>query len=152
MKGFAQALFLMAAAVALGLGVAFAVGPSLKETKSGKPSQAAASPGQQPTRDTSPAVHLVSAECKTQYGFRQCTGFVENRSGRDLDNVVVVITWRDAAGTPKDSDEALISYTPILAGQRSPWSTTGRHNPELTTYSVGFKMLLGGSIRMTDGR
>jgi hypothetical protein len=95
---------------------------------------------------------LISSSCTHEFGFVECEGFVENISGRTLENVMVVIEWYDANDIPQSSDEALIDYNPILAGQRSPWSTIGSYNPALTRFRVRFKELLGGTILTRDDR
>ena len=97
---------------------------------------------------------LISGKCTLQsdIGFTECEGFVENISGKTMENVEVVITWVDADGIPQSSDEALIDYNPILAGQQSPWSTIGTYNPALTKFRVQFKELLGGTIPTRDDR
>jgi hypothetical protein len=97
---------------------------------------------------------LISAKCtlKSDIGFTECEGFVENISGKSMENVEVVIIWVDDDGVPQSSDETLIDYNPILAGQQSPWSTIGTYNPALTRFRVEFKELLGGTIATRDDR
>jgi len=97
---------------------------------------------------------LISATCtlKSDIGFTECEGFVENISGKTMENVEVVITWADDNGVAQSSDEALIDYNPILAGQQSPWSTIGTYNPALTRFRVQFKELIGGTIPYRDDR
>jgi hypothetical protein len=97
---------------------------------------------------------LISGKCtlRSDIGFTECEGFVENISGKTMENVEVVITWVDDDGVPQSSDEALIDYNPILAGQQSPWSTIGSYNPALTRFRVEFKELLGGTISYRDDR
>ena len=79
-----------------------------------------------------------------------CEGFVQNTTASAMSNVMVVITWVDSNGVPQRTDEALIDYNPVLAGQQSPWSMIGNHNPALNRYRVSFKELLGGTIRHID--
>lgn len=104
------------------------------------------------TRPPEHDLALISSNCTTRsdIGFTECEGYVQNISGGTLENVMVVIEWFDADGTPQSADEALIDYNPILAGQQSPWSTIGRYNPALTTFSVQFKDLLGPTLRTRD--
>jgi hypothetical protein len=110
-----------------------------------------------PTRTPVPPPYqlaLISSSCtsRSDIGFNECEGFVQNISKVSLENVEVVIEWIDAAGVPQASDEALIDYNPILPGQQSPWSTIGTYNPALTQYRVRFKELLGGTILTRDDR
>lgn len=97
---------------------------------------------------------LISGKCtsRSDIGFTECEGFVKNISGKTLENVTVVIEWSDANGTGQASDDALIDYNPILAGQESPWKTIGTYNPALTGFRVTFKELLGGTILTRDDR
>jgi hypothetical protein len=115
-------------------------------------------PRPSPTPTPTPApkykLALISAKCtlESDIGFTECEGFVENISGKTVENVEVVIIWVDDDGVPQSSDEALIDYNPILAGQQSPWSTIGTYNPALTRFRVQFKELLGGTILTRDDR
>ncbi len=81
-----------------------------------------------------------------------CEGFVENTTASAMSNVMVVVTWVDANGVPQRADEALITYNPVLAGQQSPWTTIGTHNPALNRFRVSFKEFFGGTIRHDEPR
>ena len=112
-----------------------------------------------PTRPPTPPpsiykLALISGQCtlRSDIGFTECEGFVENISGKPLENVEVVIVWVYTSGTPVSTDKALIDYNPVLAGQQSPWSTIGDYNPALTKFRIQFKELLGGTIPTRDDR
>ncbi len=95
---------------------------------------------------------LVSASCTYRSNFVTCEGFVKNISSLALENVEVVINWYDTNDIPRSSQDALIEYDPILAGQTSPWSSIGRYNPALTGFRVEFKEFFGGTILTRDDR
>jgi hypothetical protein len=86
------------------------------------------------------------------YGYFIVEGQVKNTSGSSLDNVVAVVTVYDANKRFITYDEALIDYTPILAGQTSPFSVYVDYNPAIEWYDVEFKHLLGGTIPCRDER
>ena len=115
--------------------------------------QAQASAAAAATARAAPKLSLISASC-ARYGgsFIKCEGFVKNVSGAKLDNVVAVAIFSDESGVPVASDEALIDYNPILAGQSSPWSVIATYNPAYTKWGIQFKELLGGTISSSDDR
>lgn len=73
-------------------------------------------------------------------------------SGETLSDIVIVILWLDESGMVQSSDQALISYNPLLPEQESPWEAIGPTNPPLMRYRVQFKELLGGTISTRDDR
>src|SRR5438477_3189835 len=95
---------------------------------------------------------LLSFSCRLQYGFNTCTGEVRNLTGGSLRNVTAVTSWRDADGAVQRTDEALVDFNPLLAGQTSTFKTIGSANPGLTKFDVRFKELLGGAIPAGDVR
>lgn len=80
--------------------------------------------------------------------YMEVVGQVRNVSGRSLENVMVVTTWYTAAGAFVTTDDALIDYNPILNGQTSPFKTITRRNPEMQRFSVEFKRMFGGTLRV----
>ena len=97
---------------------------------------------------------LLSFSCTTSSSSRYntCEGAVTNLTNQSLRNIVAVVTWVDSNGTPQRSDDALIDFNPILAGQTSTWSTIGRANPGLTDSYLNFKELSGGTILTRNDR
>lgn len=79
-------------------------------------------------------------------------GQVKNVSDEPLHNVMVVATWSDKDGQFIKSDDALIDYNPIMPGQTSPFQTITSGNPAMSRYSVDFKTLMGGTLRVEDQR
>ena len=83
---------------------------------------------------------------KTSDRYFKVHGQVKNISQQSLDSVVAVVQMYDNSDGFVKSDSALIEFIPILPGQTSPFEVTIRNNPEITSYSVTFKYLLGGTI------
>jgi hypothetical protein len=93
---------------------------------------------------------LISMRGSSSYGYFIVEGQVKNISGSSLDNVLAVVTVYDANKAFITYDEALIDYTPILAGQTSPFTVYVDYNPAIEWYEVEFKYLLGGTIPYRD--
>lgn len=74
-------------------------------------------------------------------------GRVTNISDAALRNVTAVVTWYTEDGQFVTSDDALIEYNPILAGQTSPFEVMSGTNPAMKRFRVEFKELFGGTIR-----
>ena len=47
------------------------------------------------------------------------------------------------------SDEALIAYNPVLPGQTAPFEVLTQANPMMKKFSVTFKEMFGGTIKVT---
>ena len=123
---------------------AVAAAPTTRPTATAKPA---------PTAVPTPPLTLISATCThTSEAFIECEGFVRNVSDRPLEDVLAVIINTDASGVPLSSDDALIDYNPILAGQESPWSVIINYNPAYTQWRVEFSELFGTKIAHTDAR
>lgn len=69
-------------------------------------------------------------------------GQVKNISSQSLKNVTAVVTWYDKADGFIKSDDALVEYNPLLAGQTSPFKTMSSSNPAMSKYTAEFKTLL----------
>jgi TPR repeat protein len=78
--------------------------------------------------------------------FVEAHGQVKNISNDRLTNITAVVTFFTEDGKFITSDEALISYNPILPGQVSPFKLICTRNPAMSSASIDFKQLLGGSI------
>jgi len=115
------------------------------------------SPGGSTSPDTSQpepdqpniSLKLLSKNYEREWGYLTVTGQVKNTGDIALDNVVASVSYYDSGGNFVKSDDALIAYNPILTGQTSPFEVITSDNPAITSYRVGFKFLLGGSIPTT---
>jgi hypothetical protein len=85
-------------------------------------------------------------------GYHIVEGQVQNISNEPLKNVMAVATWYDEGGHFIKSDDAMIEYNPILAGQTSPFKTMSSSNPAMAKYTVQFKVLFGGAVPTEDRR
>jgi hypothetical protein len=109
------------------------------------------SPGSATARtEASPHLALLSSSASSAYGYHKVAGEVRNVSTESLRNVEAVVTWRDGSGRFITSDTALIEYNPLLAGQTSPFEVATRSNPEMQSYTVEFKLLMGGTLRVRE--
>lgn len=100
---------------------------------------------------TAPQLQVLDKEGVIgEHGFSQVEGRVKNLTGQSLRNVEAVVTWYTATGRFVTSDSAFIEFNPLLPGQISPFKVTTRTNPEMTSFSVEFKHLMGGTIRTTE--
>lgn len=99
-----------------------------------------------------PLLELLSWRCDKAHGFVHVKGEVKNISGRKLEHVVAVGSFRTASGELVKSEDALIDYSPILPAQTSPFSAGGTDNPEISRCEVAFKYLMGGTIAVADAK
>jgi len=90
---------------------------------------------------------VISFSWYTEYGYAIVEGFVENTSGKTLEQVEAVANFYDANGTPITSGSALIDYEPLLPGQQSPYKVMARYNPAMTKCAVEFKEFWGGTFK-----
>ena len=86
------------------------------------------------------------------YGFHTVEGQVTNLTGRNLENVMAVVTWLTDDDQFITADEALIDFNPVLPGQTSPFEVMSSTNPAMSKYRVEFKTLFGGTLRYEDRR
>ncbi|MBT4648976.1 zinc ribbon domain-containing protein [bacterium] len=91
-------------------------------------------------------LELLNFNCYWQYDYFHIEGQVKNISNKSLESVVAVGTAYTEDGEFVKSDDALIDYNPILAGQTSPFKVMMTHNPAITKCKVDFKEFWGGSI------
>jgi len=91
-------------------------------------------------------LELLNFKCFQQYDFYHIEGQVKNISDESLKSVAALGTTYTADGEFIKSEESLIDYNPILAGQTSPFKVLMTHNPAITDCTIEFKKLFGGSI------
>jgi hypothetical protein len=95
---------------------------------------------------TTPQLELDGNTGERGYGYITISGQVKNISGSPMKDVEAVATFVDKAGNFVTSDDALIDYNPILAGQTSPFKVMQTENPAITSWKVSFKSLFGSEI------
>jgi hypothetical protein len=97
---------------------------------------------------------LLSARSYQTTGaqFWNVEGEVKNISNAPIKSLMVVSTWYDQNGALVSSDDAMVEFDPLLAGQTTPFKTMSRFNPVMSKYSVAFKTPFGGMIPARDDR
>jgi NADH dehydrogenase/NADH:ubiquinone oxidoreductase subunit G len=91
-------------------------------------------------------LEAVSFRWYISHSYVIAEGQVKNLTTSSLDNVMAVITYRTKDDTFITSDSALIEYTPLLAGQTSPFKVITPYNPEMSTASLEFAEFSGGKL------
>lgn len=152
--GFILAFLLGAFGIAIGGSWASSPAPASTST-----SASPATPATRPTPAAAPQppraqlALLSSRGYEAEYGgYHYVEGQVQNIGSEPLKNVTAVATWMDKAGNFIKADDALIDYNPILPGQTSPFKTITSGNPAMSTYTVEFKTLFGGTLAVDDRR
>lgn len=86
---------------------------------------------------------LLSARDSYSAGgrYRVIDGQVDNLSEEPIRSLTVVVTWFNGAGQLMTSDSTLIEFDPLMPGQKSPFQTMTRDNPEMRTYRLSFKSM-----------
>ena len=84
--------------------------------------------------------------------FVKVNGRVKNISSENLRNVTAVVTFFTDEGKFITSEEALISFNPVLPDQTSPFELIVQRNPLMKSASIDFKFLLGGTISWVKER
>lgn len=107
--------------------------------------------------DSGPVLSLISAKCTTQYGVRNCEGFVKNISSRSLggditQQIIAEVVWVNDKGVPQSSDGGYVMTNPLSPGQESAWKSEGYDDPTTKQYRVQFKTVLGPVISTRDDR
>jgi len=127
--------------------------PTTSSTGAGRQSTAS-NTSAPPPRQQEPPLALVAARGyeSDSGGYWYVEGQVRNISNESLSRVTAVSTWFTKDDQFITTDQALIDFDPILAGQTSPFKTITRGNPAMSKYKVEFKELLGGSIAVRDDR
>ena len=78
--------------------------------------------------------------------FVEVVGEITNNSGKKLESVTAVATFKTKNGQIVTTDYSLLEYNPILAGQKSTFKILTRWNPEMESCNLSFKFLFGGRI------
>ncbi len=106
------------------------------------------------TEPSQPAyeLQLLSASHERAYDYITMSGEVKNISSKNLENVMVVVSYYTDDNTFVKSDDALIDYNPILPGQTSPFESITTDNPAIKRFKITFKFMFGGTILTEDMR
>ena len=91
-------------------------------------------------------LELLSYNCYTQRNYFYIEGQVKNISDKSLESVLAVGTAYTEDDAFVTSEDALIDYNPILAGQTSAFKVMITHNPAITKCKIDFKEFFGGTI------
>jgi hypothetical protein len=89
---------------------------------------------------------LISFNWHHEYGYATVEGFVENESGKRLENIEAVAIFLDAGGTPIASESGVLEYGFLLPGQQSPFTVMATYNPAMEKCRVEFKEFSGGML------
>jgi hypothetical protein len=83
-------------------------------------------------------------------GYHYVEGQVRNLTSSPIENFTAVATWFTKDGTFITTDEGLIDFNPLMPGQTSSFKTITRGNPQMLRFSVTFKRLFGGQLRVRN--
>jgi hypothetical protein len=145
-------------ALVVGIGVVVMVPEQFKDrtaktqasVRSPSTSGAASAVPSTPSRPPKPTYDLalisVTGYESTSGAYYIIEGQVKNVSSQPLQNVMAVGIWSNKNDEFIKSDDALIDYNPILAGQTSPFKTMSTGNPAMARFRVEFKTLMGGTL------
>jgi hypothetical protein len=102
------------------------------------------------TADTTPQLEVTNWSWYHEYSYAIVEGEVRNISGKSMDNVKVVARFYGPGASFISSDDALIDYRPLLAGQSSPFKVMATRNPAMKSANVDFREFTGAAIRWRD--
>jgi hypothetical protein len=107
----------------------------------------------QPTASADQLALLSATGHESESGsYRYVEGEVENLTTAPLRSVAAVASWYTKDGTFITSDSALIAFDPLMPGQKSPFKTITRGNPQMSKFAVVFKTLSGRQFSLRDDR
>ena len=115
-------------------------------TSSGSSSSGANALEKAAQKAASPKLELLSFTDSRSANFITVEGEVKNISGEKMESVVAFVSTYDENDELVTSDEALIDFNPVLAGQTSPFSVLIQYNPAIVRYTIQFKKFWGGTI------
>lgn len=127
-------------------------GPSSSSVRSSSSSSSAGTPSLPPTPTNKLALLSSRGYRSEGGGYFIVEGEVQNISDESLKSVAAQTTWYSKDGTMISSSDALVEFDPLMPGQKSPFKTMTRENPEMSKYTVSFKRLFGGAIQTEDRR
>ncbi|HEX3869427.1 MAG TPA: FxLYD domain-containing protein [Pirellulales bacterium] len=99
-----------------------------------------------PAPNATPVLQTYGSSCYTEGSFQKLEGQVTNISDRPLSNVEAVAIFKTSNGQFVKSDQAMLTYNPIMPGQTSPFLVITTGNPMISNCTVSFKTLFGGAL------
>jgi hypothetical protein len=93
-----------------------------------------------------PSLRVLGWQCDKESGYLVVQGEVQNISPTRLEHVLAVVTWRTTAGAFVTSAEAILTYTPLLPEQVSPFKVIAAPNPAATRCELGFRLFSGKQL------
>jgi len=95
---------------------------------------------------STPKLEVTNWTWHREYGYAIVEGEVRNISGASMDNVTAVASFYGADQSFVSSDDALIDYRPLLAGQSSPFKVMATWNPAMKSANIDFREFGGRAI------
>ena len=89
---------------------------------------------------------LRAMNCSIDYGYVTVEGTVTNLTSAPFASLVAVGLFFDGKGDFIKSDQGLVDYQPLLAGQTSPFKVITIGNPAIRRCNVTFKEFWGGPL------
>lgn len=83
---------------------------------------------------------------RSSNSFVTAKGQIRNLSDNSL-NILAIVTYKTKNEAFITYDSALIEYTPLLAGQTSPFEIITPYNPEMASATIEFSKHNGGKLR-----
>ena len=100
--------------------------------------------------ETASRLSLESLNCETdpETGYAFVSGLVRNTSSNQkFDDVLAVGSWFTKDRTFIASDEALLTFNPLMPGQSSPFKTYTTYNPMMEKCDVRFRSFMGEELK-----
>ncbi len=102
-------------------------------------SQATAAPNATPTAANAKLSLVSVSGARQSEAWYEVRGMVRNVTNDSLRNVQAVAILMDRKGKAQFSEQAVITYNPLLAGQTSSFSIMVKYNPEIGGGFMRFK-------------
>lgn len=111
-------------------------------------------PAPTPPPDKAPGhtLELLASNSKPQHGYMTVDGQVKNVSAVSLKDVTAVAQWKTPNGNVIVSQSAPIDLNPLHPGRTSTFRVVTTLYPDMASYTITFKELLGRTISTLDSR
>ena len=117
--------------------------PATSARQGTPPKRTESAPAPAPEKDK---LLLTTWSWSEESGYITVEGEVKNISGESMDRVQPVATFTKDDGTFVKSETGVLSYSPLLPNQTSPFKVMCQSNPAITKAKVGFKEIFGTQI------